>query len=581
MSLLAEGTRAAADQSCGGCIRMLLSSLFSLSSWLRGVSMSSAVMSGCCKGAGLVAGLATAYMLVSTGMLAFNKYWMSDDRFPFAAVLGLIHMVCSFGFNFILYLFRPDLYPSLDHASKVVDKDLVVKVLLPIACCFAAQLVLSNMAFMHSSVAFLQMMKQSNVVLVYCFSLAISLERFSWIRFAVLALIVGSTALTIHGELNFSSVGFVIQSCSMLCESMKLTLQSYSLSSSGRRLDPLTYVMLVAPIVLFILAFILVVLHCMPMGLEVPEALSFPPWHRVVEYRWLLCANGCLAFAMNVVHALFIKSSSAITFILTGVLMKDIVIVGVASIFMGEMLSSQQVVGFGLQLLGILAWSVIKMSPSFMAVATRQENGGDRVAGSDMVSIQMSPLFPERPRVHASTRTPRAMFGPGEAADYEELAPLSPKASKGRASEREFCRVTVAASPREPDSPRDSATDSPRDPEQPDFSRDAPQPVPEHRRSSGRDSRWDASAAATFEVSATSPEVQSPRHCAAGQRDAKGELRKGISSVSSESTMFIENTSQADLESLGSSDRGNHSRQSMADGSPAANSQPCQSKPRY
>ena len=53
------------------------------------------------------------------------------------------------------------------------------------------------------------------------------------------------------------------------------------------------------------------------------EALSFPPWHRVVEYRWLLCANGCLAFAMNVVHALFIKSSSAITFILTGVLMKD------------------------------------------------------------------------------------------------------------------------------------------------------------------------------------------------------------------------------------------------------------------
>ena len=78
----------------------------------------------------------------------------------------------------------------------------------------------------------------------------------------------------------------------------------------------------------------------------------------------------------------------------------------------------------------------------------------------------------------------------------------------------------ILRDPRE-DSPRDSATDSPRDPEQPDFARDAPQPVPEHRRSSGRDSRWDASAAATFEVSATSPEVQSPRHCAAGQRDAK------------------------------------------------------------
>jgi len=316
-----------------------------------------------------VAGLAVCYMAISSGLITFNKYLMHDGRFPYAITIGLLHMSSSFTFNLVLFLVCPSLYPSLTDPRQRVDinRELVLRIMLPIAGCFAAQLVLSNVAYLYSSVAFLQMMKQSNVVLVYLFSLALSLEQFCWKRSGVLLFIVGATALTVNGEIHFSYFGFTVQGASMLCEGLKLTLQSYSLSSAGRRLDALTYVLLVSPMVLSVLG-------AMVLGLQVawpscPEALQLPPWHVVVQYKWLLIGNGMLAFAMNVSHALFIKNSSAITFILTGVVMKDVVIVSVASVVLGELLSGAQVLGFGMQLFGIFLWSMMKAAPQLSSLS--------------------------------------------------------------------------------------------------------------------------------------------------------------------------------------------------------------------
>lgn len=311
--------------------------------------------------AALVGTLAAVYMAISTGLISFNKYLMHEDRFPFAICLALVHMTSSFGFNGALLCIRPSLFPSLaDPVQRAdIDRYLVAKVLLPIACCFAAQLVLSNLAYMHSSLAFVQMMKESNVVLVYLFSVALTLDYFSWKRGAVLLFIVSATVLTIHGEMHLSYEGFMIQGISIICESMKLTLQSYALSVTGKRLDALTYVLLVTPLVILVLGALLLAFQCLwPEG---PNALQVPTLTEIFEYRWLLVASACLAFGMNVSHAAFIKQSSAITFILMGVLLKDVLIVGAGAAFMGDQLSSMQVVGFAMQLLGILVWSLMKL----------------------------------------------------------------------------------------------------------------------------------------------------------------------------------------------------------------------------
>uniref|UniRef100_A0A6T1DJV2 Sugar phosphate transporter domain-containing protein n=1 Tax=Alexandrium monilatum TaxID=311494 RepID=A0A6T1DJV2_9DINO len=330
--------------------------------------------------AALVGVLALAYMAISTGLITFNKYLLHDGRFPFVIFLGVLHMSFSFLCNLALYRMCPALYPALTDPDRRVhiDRPLVLRVLLPIALCFGAQLVLSNMAFMHSSLAFLQMMKQSNVVLVYLFSLALALERFSWRRALVLVWIAGATGLTIRGELDFSPGGFAIQGVSMLCESLKLTLQNYSLSAAGHRLDALTFVMLVAPLVLLALLALLAVLRV--LWPERPGALTMPPWSVVAQLWPLLLANGCLAFAMNVAHALLIKWSSAMTFILTGVIMKDVVIVVVGAMILDELLSPLQVAGFAMQLVAILVWSLMKVAPEFAMAcpgeASRKAPGG-------------------------------------------------------------------------------------------------------------------------------------------------------------------------------------------------------------
>merc|ERR1719327_2129212 len=117
----------------------------------------------------------------------------------FAAILSLI-----------LLLIRPSLFPSLtDPINKVpVDRYLMLKTILPIAVLFSVQLVLSNTAYLHSSVAFLQMMKEANLVLVYVLSLMVALEHFKWRSVIILLFIIAATTMTIVGEVKFSYTGF-------------------------------------------------------------------------------------------------------------------------------------------------------------------------------------------------------------------------------------------------------------------------------------------------------------------------------------------------------------------------------------
>jgi len=308
---------------------------------------------------GLVSFFGLLYIVCSSGLIAFNKYLINVDRFPFAVFLVLLHAVFCSLCSGLLFLCKPSLFPSLtDPARKVnVDSSLILKGALPIALLFSAQLVLSNTAYLHLSVAFLQMMKEANLVLVYVFSLVAALEKFSWRSISILAFIIFATTLTIHGEVNFSWTGFVIQGLGQVFESAKIVLQAMLLTSAGRKLDALTYVMLVMPLCAVILGAGMGVLIVFPHS-----HFATPEWHHVVAYWPLLLLNACVAFMLNVVIALFVKHSSAIAFILAGIV-KDAMIVAVGGMFFREVITVIQGFGFLLQLVAILVWSCIKTFP--------------------------------------------------------------------------------------------------------------------------------------------------------------------------------------------------------------------------
>lgn len=304
------------------------------------------------------------YVITSAGMIAFNKYLIHEDRFPFAVALVVLHMGFSSSLTFLLYLVQPSLFPSLTDPARrvVVDRNIMLKGALPVAALFSTQLVLSNTAYLHSSVAFLQMMKEVNIVLVYALSLAFMLERFSMRSCGVLIAIIFATALTIHGEMNFSLRGFCMQGISQIFESVKIVLQAMLLSVHGKKLDALTYVLLVLPLCFVFLSSMWLFLLYLEGEGTFARNFQTPVMSDMVAWWPYLLANSLVAFALNVVIALFMKSSSAVAFILAGIV-KDAMIVLAGGVLFRETITAVQTVGFTMQLALIFVWSMIKTFP--------------------------------------------------------------------------------------------------------------------------------------------------------------------------------------------------------------------------
>jgi hypothetical protein len=298
-----------------------------------------------------------AVIAASSALINFNKYLMQPGRFPFAVPLVMMHSFFATIFAGVLRVMCPSLFPSMSDADKKVDltPSYMTSCILPVAALGACSLVLSNTAYEFASVAFLQMMKQGNVIIVYAFSLCFGLEVFQMKSVLVLGGVVLATMATIDGELHFSMVGFIVQSCCCFFESLKVVLQGILLAGAGTKLDPLSFVLIVSPQVLFFLSLVVAAQVTFPQLIAFP----MPTLADFIQWKWLLVSNVILAFALNVICALFLKYGSPIAFLLVNIV-KDIMIVVTSSIFLGEVVSYQQMLSFPIQLIFISLWSLMK-----------------------------------------------------------------------------------------------------------------------------------------------------------------------------------------------------------------------------
>eukprot|EP00448_Togula_jolla_P011388 CAMPEP_0170600532 /NCGR_PEP_ID=MMETSP0224-20130122/17385_1 /TAXON_ID=285029 /ORGANISM="Togula jolla, Strain CCCM 725" /LENGTH=356 /DNA_ID=CAMNT_0010925265 /DNA_START=214 /DNA_END=1284 /DNA_ORIENTATION=+ len=300
-------------------------------------------------------------VIFSAGLINFNKYMLHPDRFPFPMHLILMHTVFCSSFAGLLFTVQPSLFPSLtDPERKVtVTPALILNSCLPIAVAYAGNLLFSNLAYLYSSVAFLQMMKEGNVAFIYGASLVVGLETFRWRNAGVLLFIIIATVANVEGEINFSLTGLLIQGVSQVFEVLRIILQSIILTGSGK-LDALTYVMVVMPLCFMSLSCVMLARWLVPglggTGLVAPSAADVIAW-------WpLLLVNCSLAFMLNVSIALFLKYSSAVAMVLAG-LVKDALVVVISGAFLHEAISTTQRFGFIAQLIGVAIWSTMKTFP--------------------------------------------------------------------------------------------------------------------------------------------------------------------------------------------------------------------------
>jgi len=235
--------------------------------------------------------------------------------------------------------------------------------MLPICACFTIEIILGNQAYQYLSLAFLQMLKESNVVIVYVMALAAATERFNWTNDKLIIFICLASAGTIKGELHFTLIGFSIQMLCCLAGSLKITLQGVLLNSAGMKFDPLSYILLVMPVVALIQGSTLLASATLSPTEGGFEWMPVPAWSVIMAKWHLLLPNALLAFTLNVTAVAFIKASSSVTFVLAGIL-KDMLIVIGGVVVMHDQVTQLQSMSFVAQLGLLLLWSMAKMHPA-------------------------------------------------------------------------------------------------------------------------------------------------------------------------------------------------------------------------
>jgi len=290
--------------------------------------------------------LCILYIVASAAMIRYNKLLMKKDHFPHALALSAIHMVTCSVLCGVLSLFFPSLFPGLENTKG--QRLGLLKWFVPIGCCFAVMLFGSNQAYLYCNVTFLQFMKEANVMLVFVFSCIVGLQTFGRLRCAVIVWVIVGASISVSGEAHFKWLGFIYQAISQLAEVTRMIMGEIVLG--GKKLDPLTYNLFLAPICLIVLI--------------IANAIHWSPgtWADLAETWPLLIGNACLAFLLNVLVASVIKECSAVGFVLAG-LTKDIAIVIFSSLAFHENVTQKQAGAFVITIAGVFFWSFIKIYP--------------------------------------------------------------------------------------------------------------------------------------------------------------------------------------------------------------------------
>lgn len=296
---------------------------------------------------------------VSAALINYNKYLMSPTRFPYPMVLVSLHMFCSFLLSSGLFMIKPSLFPALTDPDKkvAVDAAFLFRRVLPVGVAFATSLNCSNVAYEYASVPFLQMVKQSNVIIVFVLSLLIGLEKFRSNMAMILLCIVIATGFTINGEVQFSLPGLMAQLSGNFAESCRVVMQGVLLTGADR-LDPLSFLAIVSPMCGFCLAGLLASFH----HYHAETFAAIPSWEVLQQNSNLLAGNVAVAFSLNFITANYLKHGSPLSLLLTN-LIKDAMIVIAGCTLFGDPISVEQGCGFTAQLFFIFLWSVMKAFP--------------------------------------------------------------------------------------------------------------------------------------------------------------------------------------------------------------------------
>ncbi len=312
----------------------------------------------------------TVWMSISMSVILFNKYILAYSGFKYPIALTMWHMVFCTTVSAVLVRGTGTTkrlhMPRKEYVNRVV----------PIGALYAASLWLSNSAYLHLSVSFIQMTKALMPGLVYACGVAFGMEKLTRVTTLNMVIIAVGAAIAAYGEIDFVWIGVIEQLSALLFEAMRLMLVQVLITKQGYGMNPIQSLYYVSPACAACLA--------LPFAfVELPEIMN--DYGLVIDYP-MLVLNALTAFALNLAVFLLIGKTSALTMNIAGVI-KDWMLIFASQHLFGNTVSFLNYVGYVIAFLSVGMYNFNKLRAAKKADRQRerekQQEGGKAAAAGE------------------------------------------------------------------------------------------------------------------------------------------------------------------------------------------------------
>ncbi|XP_022137964.1 probable sugar phosphate/phosphate translocator At1g48230 [Momordica charantia] len=286
------------------------------------------------------------YILLSSGVILYNKWVLSPKyfNFPLPITLTMIHM----GFSGLVAFFLVRVFKVVSPVKMTFE--IYATCVIPISAFFASSLWFGNTAYLHISVAFIQMLKALMPVATFLMAVVCGTDKLRCDVFFNMVLVSVGVVISSYGEIHFNVVGTVYQVTGIFAEALRLVLTQVLLQKKGLTLNPITSLYYIAP--------------CSFVFLFVPWYLLEKPEMQVTQIQfnfWIFFSNALCALALNFSIFLVIGRTGAVTIRVAGVL-KDWILIALSTVIFPEStITGLNIIGYAIALCGVLMYNYLKV----------------------------------------------------------------------------------------------------------------------------------------------------------------------------------------------------------------------------
>ncbi|KAK7431273.1 hypothetical protein QQZ08_002044 [Neonectria magnoliae] len=284
-----------------------------------------------------------AWIVSSNFTILVNKWLIDEAGFGYPILLTCWHLV----FASIVTQVLAHTTTLLHRRHQLpIDRQFYLRTVLPIGLVSSGSLVCTNFVYFYLSVAFLQMVKASTPVVVLIVSWLWGVANPSLGGIGNILVIVAGVTMASFGEVHFSWIGLAFQLTGIVFEAVRVVLIQVLLSSAGMSMDPLVGLYYYAPL-------------CAGINFVAACAIEIPHFtlESMTQSAWImLLISAPVAFLLNLTSMILIGRTSAVVMSLSAIF-KNIILVVCSVIIWQTAISTMQMVGYGISLMGLVYYS--------------------------------------------------------------------------------------------------------------------------------------------------------------------------------------------------------------------------------